>query len=159
MSVTRFIAIAAALVLSSPYVSGEDESYTDKALVIFLDSLTDNKSFYPRTLNLLSDIKAPESLVLLTNYYIGEGGSEILGQLITKEGHSVLPILQRELDLPVRCNQKYMRACIQERRVKTELILEYIAAVKSGKVLCPDLNNCPAPNPPLNRTREKPRAG
>jgi len=148
---SRFLPIVCVLILSIPFAASAGEPYKDRALIAFLDSLTDSKSFYPRTLDFLFEIKNPESLVALTNYYIGEGGSEDLGQLITQMGYEVLPQLQSELKLPIKCVQKYMKACKRERTDKTREILEYIKAIKSGQVLCPELDDCPAPNPSFKR--------
>jgi hypothetical protein len=123
------------------------EEYSNPRLNDYLTALVHRGSAvgYPSTLDQLSRITSPESLVVLTNYYLGAGGGEVLGELITKEGKSILPLLKRELQQPVKCLPKYRSRCIDNVESKRKDLTDYINAIKRGVVLCPDLSDCPSP--------------
>ena len=144
MNGIKILIIAFSLLL--PISSYAEVSYSDPALSDFLDSLINKNTFYPKTLDLLHSIEDANSLIVLTNYYIGSGGSEILGQLITQKGYEILTLLKNELKNPIACSREYDTACIGSISNKTTAIKKYINAIENGVVLCPDIGNCPAPN-------------
>ena len=143
-----FLALSFAL----PFTVFAESPYSDPELTQFLDSLTNPNSFYPRTLDQLHSVNKAASLVILTNYYLGSAGGEVLGQLITQKGKAILPMLKKEANAPIACIIKYFSACRKDVANKVEVLNSYIDAIERGVVLCPDLNDCPAPNQSLNST-------
>jgi hypothetical protein len=79
----------------------------------------------------------------LLNYYIGEGPSECLDELITKRGKRMLPLLLKNKEENINCLSKYKKRCIDNITRRNEQIDELINAIKNRVVLCPDETDCP----------------
>jgi hypothetical protein len=74
-------------------------------------------------------------LVELLDYYIGEGGGEILEELITKNGKKMLPLLSNKKLQPLHCLPKYESICVKSIGARNKDIDLMIDAIQKGIVL------------------------
>jgi hypothetical protein len=118
----------------------KDVTKTDKFFYSVLDAVLNTRSGQePATIDRLYDLNeksvdAATQLVHLLDYNIGEGPSEILDEMITEKGKSVLPLLYQKKKMPVDCFKKYQSLCI-DKKTRNEDIEALIAAIKEGRVL------------------------
>jgi RHS repeat-associated protein len=112
----------------------------DKFFYAVLDAkLQTKKGMEPATIDRLYELKeksknSAQQLVQLLDYYIGEGPSEILDQMISEEGKKVLPLLLDKRKKPLECLSKYKTICI-DKETRDENIDLLVNAIKEGKVL------------------------
>ena len=96
----------------------------------------------PKTIDRLYDLNdksknANSELVQLLDYYIGEGPSEILDELISAKGKVMLPLLLEKRKGPLNCLSKYKSLCL-DKDTRDENLDMLIEAINKGKVLKAD---------------------
>lgn len=81
-------------------------------------------------------------LVVLLDYYIGSANGAILAEFVSKRGSSILPLLQKKLGSPLRCEARFEAICTESKEHRDKRIRYLIEAIESGTVLCVDESDC-----------------
>lgn len=109
------------------------EKLRDKILSLAMDN---SPKLYD-TLDQIDRLPIYEAMNLhmeLTNYYIGEHGSEVLSEKITKIGDKIIPFLVEERYISLMCSDRYKSMCrkLEERNREIERMID---AIKKGIIL------------------------
>lgn len=77
----------------------------------------------------IEDKEAFKRLIDLVDIYIGEGTSEMLGQIIVEKGKAILPVIKAALSRSSTCEAK-KHTCRLERN---GALREFVTVIKSGE--------------------------
>jgi hypothetical protein len=87
------------------------------------------------------------TLVELLDYYIGSGPTVLLDEAITRRGKRMIGPLSQARKRTPRCLQEFMASCLDRTpemlRLRRERLGKLIEAIRHGKVLCAEDDNCP----------------
>lgn len=83
--------------------------------------------------------KADSALIVLLDYYIGEGSSVVLAEAISRRGKRMLNRLEAKRTTVLNCLPEYVAICMSKFNdglaVRNEHVDRLTSAIRSGKVL------------------------
>src|ERR1700681_221260 len=112
-----FIILIIICVLPTSYAIAKEKRHHDKYFDAVLDACSKGK--YSLVLDNIYDLKdksrhADELIIELLDYYIGEGPSEVIEEIITKKGNEMLKLLVSKRKKPLQCIEKYKSVCLDK---------------------------------------------